>query len=453
MKPNIFFITLDALRSDKCHGPKKSSITPNLDSLISKGIYFNQTISSSDQTGTSLASIFNGSFPINSGITQWNFNSDSFTLFDLLQKNDYKTFAFIPDITFFLDLTKNFNERISYTYYDKHSWKRIFGGLGDQLIHQIKSIKDSPWIFYTHLMDTKPNPTYVPPEFDLPQFGDTNYDRLMSAMDPWIGKIMDAINFENTLVILSSDHGEYITVTGKSAGEIPKTQKIMRQGKKIFPFLEPIGLRIFLKIRNRAILKTKQKFENILSPYEQRQFNDRAGLDLYDELVNVPLLFVGSDFKPSKIIPNLVRHVDVFPTILEFLDMKFTKKIDGQSLINLIKNNEIEEKPAYIETGIRINDLTGKVPNPSSRGNVIGLRTSDFKYFRSRKNSKEYVHLYDLKIDPLEETNLAELNIKKVQEMEDLLSKMTINSESNVREISKDEQERVEDELRKLGYI
>jgi len=49
MKPNILFITLDALRSDKCNGSKKPSITPHLDALISKGIYFTQAISSSDQ--------------------------------------------------------------------------------------------------------------------------------------------------------------------------------------------------------------------------------------------------------------------------------------------------------------------------------------------------------------------------------------------------------------------
>lgn len=453
MKPNILFITLDALRSDKCYGTKKSSITPHLDALISKGIYFTQAISSSDQTGTSLASIFNGCFPIKTGITQWNFTSENFTLFDLLQKNGYKTFGFVPDITFFLELTKKFDKRIAYTYYEKHSWKRIFGGLGDQLIKQLRTTQDSPWIFFTHLMDTKPNPTYVPPEFDLPKYGETNYDRLMSAMDSWIGKIFETINFENTLVILSSDHGEYITVTGKGAGEISKTQKIMRQGKKIAPFLEPIGLRVFLKMRERAAVKTKKEFEGKLTPYEMRQFNDRATLDLHDELVNVPLLFVGSGVKSPKILSNLVRHVDIFPTLLEFIGIEFDGKHDGQSLVKLFDHGEIKEKPAYIETGIRLDDLTGETPNPSARGKVIGIRTSDYKYFRSRDNSKGHVHLYDLKNDPLEENNLAESNLEKVQEMEEKLSEITKNSKSNSREISKEEQSRVEDELRKLGYI
>ena len=71
-KPNIFFLTIDSLRSDKCYGKNKSSITPNIDKLINNGVYFTQAISSSDQTGTSLASIFTSMFPINTGLTHFN---------------------------------------------------------------------------------------------------------------------------------------------------------------------------------------------------------------------------------------------------------------------------------------------------------------------------------------------------------------------------------------------
>ena len=39
MKPNILFIIVDGLRSDKCHGQNKTSLTPNLDSLISNAFF------------------------------------------------------------------------------------------------------------------------------------------------------------------------------------------------------------------------------------------------------------------------------------------------------------------------------------------------------------------------------------------------------------------------------
>ena len=73
MKPNIFFLVIDSLRADKTYGKKKSSVTPNLDSLISQGTYFKQAISTADQTGLSLGSLFTSRYPFKSGITYFNF--------------------------------------------------------------------------------------------------------------------------------------------------------------------------------------------------------------------------------------------------------------------------------------------------------------------------------------------------------------------------------------------
>ena len=63
MKPNILFLLIDSLRADKCHGDKKSSILPNIDSLIQQGAYFNQAISATDGTFTSLGSILTSLLP------------------------------------------------------------------------------------------------------------------------------------------------------------------------------------------------------------------------------------------------------------------------------------------------------------------------------------------------------------------------------------------------------
>ena len=62
--------------------------------------------------------------------------------------------------------------------------------------------------------------------------------------------------------------------------------------------------------------------------------------------------------------------------------------------------------------GNSIAPINGKI------GNVVGIRTSEFKYFRSRKNPKENIHLYNLKNDPLEEINLIKTNSKIAQKMD-----------------------------------
>ena len=89
MKPNILFILADSMRSDRCFAKNKKINTPNIDSLISKGVYFQQAISSSDYTITGYGSIFTGLFPINAGISGMSY---------------HKIFANVPN---YIDLLKN----------------------------------------------------------------------------------------------------------------------------------------------------------------------------------------------------------------------------------------------------------------------------------------------------------------------------------------------------------
>ena len=164
-------------------------------------------------------------------------------------------------------------------------------------------------------------------------------------------------------------------------------------------------------------------------------------------------LFTGFGINEHKILNNLVRHIDIFPTISEITHLEDNKfQIDGQSLVPLLKNQKFEEFPAYIETGVSAGDFSEKV-NPDSKGNVIGLRTSSYKYLRKRDNS-ETPTLYDLKNDPKEMKDISLENPEIVKEMEKKLSKI-LNSkdQSQTDELTKEEQQKAEDLLKKLGYI
>ena len=86
---------------------------------------------------------------------------------------------------------------------------------------------------------------------------------------------------------------------------------------------------------------------------------------------------------------------------------------------------------------------------------VVGIRTDKFKYFRSLTNSKNTVHLYDLQNDPSEDHNLAKTNPEKIKDFEQILSDLRHdeNLEETSEKISSDEQNKIEKELKKLGYI
>ena len=68
MKPNILFILIDGFRSDKFYGKNKTSLSPNIDSLISNGVYFDHVISSSDATRTCVGSILTADYPFRTGL-------------------------------------------------------------------------------------------------------------------------------------------------------------------------------------------------------------------------------------------------------------------------------------------------------------------------------------------------------------------------------------------------
>ncbi len=84
---------------------------------------------------------------------------------------------------------------------------------------------------------------------------------------------------------------------------------------------------------------------------------------------------------------------------------------------------------------------------------VIGIRTSQFKYFRDKDSKSNRVHLFDLINDPFEEKNIANKNIEKVSEMESILEKILTNHEELKINESDDVSKEIESELKKMGYI
>ena len=83
---------------------------------------------------------------------------------------------------------------------------------------------------------------------------------------------------------------------------------------------------------------------------------------------------------------------------------------------------------------------------------VIGIRTSKFKYFRDRDDKTKRIHLYDLKNDFNEDYNISGKKdiVKKMENIIEDLYKENIEKEDT--EFSEEETKDIEDELKKLGY-
>ena len=445
MKPNILIITVDSLRADKIYGNDKSSLTPNIDSLIKKGVYFTQAISTSDATGLSLGSIFTASYPFKTGITHFNYNPDVSTYFQILKDQGYHTFATVPDVSFFLKLTSNLTDKDAYVYDKRDSWIQLVGGIGQLIINRLERKLEEPWIYFIHLMDLHA-PFYLPKEFDSEKYGKTRYDRMVSAIDFWIGKFLEKIDLTKTLVIISADHGDYIPILDKQPKVQTKIHTLLKKGKETFPSLEPIGLKFFIAFNSLKKSYKYNKLKKTLTENQLRTLDARGQWHLYDELIRIPLIFTGQGIQSSKIISEQVRQVDIFPTIIDILKISgLHNTVYGRSLVPLFVGKSLEEIPAYIETGSR---------DPKKLGNIIGIRTSKYKYLRSRIDSTQNISLFDLQNDPLEQNNLAQSKPEIVKEMENLLNEIKIDSiNQNPPEFDDEETKNIQEELRKLGYL
>ena len=450
MKPNVLFITIDSLRQDKIFDSKKSSLTPNIDKLIKNGISFTQTISSADVTGTSLGSLFTSSFPFKTGITLFTPNSETKTFFKIINDHGYNVYTLFPDSAFFLTIMKNLKENDPFTYNKRENWIQLFGGLGNRIVDKLDNKLSEPWLYYIHLMDLHV-PFTIPSEFNSEKYGKTKHDRMISAIDNSLGKFLEKVDLDKTLIVISSDHGDYLLHRSNPVTH-PKGNSILKKGKKLFPLLEPLFIKFYFAYQNFKIKKELDLLKNTHTEREMAALSGRGNKHLFDETIRIPLIFSGYGITSHKKINQMVRQVDIFPTIANILEIPFdTNSIDGQSLVPLFSNDDLHELPTYIETGSKYIKNT---QNPKVNGKVIGIRTSKYKYWRSRSDPSKDITLFDLINDPLEEKNIAFENNILVKQMEEILQNLKKDSiEITRKQFSRDEEKIIEDELKKLGYI
>ncbi len=460
MKPNILFFVIDSFRSDKCFGPHKNSMTPNIDYLMENGVYFKNAISSSNSSSPAWLSWFTGLYPFNTK----NYESyqkiaeSSHNYVKDLKEYGYHAYSTMPRPAEYLGFTKEFeNKDASFSI---HS--RLNEGLGNTILEKIKEdILKEPWFYFIHILDLH-SPINTPKEFDSNEFGKTPYERTISSIDSWIGKIIKQIDLEKTLVIITADHGNFIPSNNNEYDlDINRNKmdvKLWQLEDKI-----PKSFRSIIRKSARIIEKRRQnnrllKIKDLdMKPFEKRNllcsdlftmFNPSSEHNLlFDDIVKVPLIMAGNKIKEHKLIDTQIRNsLDIFPTIFEIIGMKLNDKVDGESLVLIMEGKDVKEKAVYIE---------GYTSAKDNSKNVIGVRTSKYKYFRIRDESIENAHLYDLELDPLEENNIAKINSTIAKKMEETLIQIQSNTANTIEfeDLDSEEVKSVEDELKKLGYL
>ena len=425
MKPNILFLIVDSLRADKVSGTENNSIIPNLDYIKKNGVFFDHAISSADGTMLAYAGLFSGKHPFKTGMRSAKLTRlcNTISYFEVLKNYDYNLYGCLPRLAASFEIIPEF-ENNDESFLD--ILPDALGKAGEIILKKLEGNMKEPWCFLVHVTNMH-FPIKKPKGFEDEKFGSNNYEKQVSAIDAWIGKVLKKIDLEKTLVVIIGDHGSYIQSLKNKSLEIdfqdnPNLQNnIAKVSRKIPKFAEPLKLKLFL-MRERVNQKRKRnKIQKLnLKPHETRGLLDQRGNTdrfLFDEKIRVPLFMIGSKINQCISISKQVRLIDVFPTICEIVGIpKWEEKVDGISLYPLLENKKMDDLIAYIEStpGVVI-----------ETNNVVGIRTDKYKYFRNRYDSDLDIHLFDLENDPFEDDNMAKKSKDIVKRMEKKLKEIT----------------------------
>lgn len=401
---------IDSLRADRFIGENRTCKTPTIDSILDSGTYFSNMYSSSDVTGPCVGNFFTGMHSCKSKMTLHNFSKNVINLFDLLKKsNEYFLFGNMADITWFHNMTKDFDEKQTF-FCGGLTQDGLNDKIGNNILRQLDKNYSKPWFYYVHIQDLHDN-IIVPKEFDNEKYGDTKYDRQVSFIDSWLKKILEKINLENTVVIISADHASY--VQAYNLGQMPTIQKFSSRIKQVFPSLEPFGLKLFIILRNLLISFQKKKLKRKLNSKEMRTLTEKGGVELFDDVLHVPLFFMGKGIPSNLKINQLVSGVDLFPTLLNLTNTSYqNSNIDGIDLHEFMKDVPLKDRCIYIESGGNFWNEDGKAQ---------GIRTAKYKYLRSKNNPEKNVSLYDISSDPGETKNIADESPEIIKSLEAIL--------------------------------
>ena len=239
-RPNVLLLVVDCLRSDRVFDPRRTCKTPHIDALLARGSAFSHVFVENSVTAPSCTSIFTGLYAGNHGVVGMvgvKLGDGIPTMAEIFAANGYHTYGEATGpLSPLLGLDRGFAH---YNFRSQHEY--CFNEWGDALLGRFARREFvEPYFLMVHFWEAHV-PFQVQPGFAAPEFGAHPYDRAISGLDDFIGKILARIN-DDTLVILTGDHGECIE-------EVPPSDSLLSY------FLAKLRLPPLGKIRKRESIE------------------------------------------------------------------------------------------------------------------------------------------------------------------------------------------------------
>lgn len=371
---NVVLVSIDTLRADHlgCYGyPLKTS--PNLDEFSRSAVLFENAIVQTSWTLPSHMSILTSLYPSTHKVVQDVDRLDErvVTVAQMLKKNGYSTAAFVdaPLMESKYGFDRGFDLYYeSYRLKDRYVIVGIENNIG-KVMSWIRNNSGNPFFLFLHIFDC--HSPYLPPDMYYEGF----------AFDYGGGLEMEGKSGPNYFnrVALSPEDVRYIV--SHYDGEIASVD---HQLGKMFDLLEESGL-----AGKTLVIVTSDHGESFME-------HGMVGHEkqLYNELMRVPLImrFPGGRYGGER-IRAMVESIDIVPTILDLLGIAGTGKMQGISLLPLIRRDEKEA-----DGGRAFGEL-------SRHRDIRTVYEGGYQYIYDMDNNKS--ELYDLAEDPAERKDLS----------------------------------------------
>jgi arylsulfatase A-like enzyme/Tfp pilus assembly protein PilF len=391
---NVLLVTIDTLRADHLpmYGYSKV-VTPNLDALAAESLVFNDAISPVPLTLPSHTTMLSGLLPLTHGIPDngaFLVDPKITTLQVLLKEKGYTTAAFVS--SFVLDSRWQLNRGFD-TYYDEFILpdlnsanpallQRPGGDTEAQVERWLDGKRDRPFFLWVHLYD--PHQPYAAPEPYRSRYQDSPYDAEIAYTDEIVGRLRSKLSSagleDKTVLFLLSDHGESLGDHGETT----------------------------------------------------------HGLLTYDSTLHVPFLIRLPKGRGQR-VGGVVRHVDLAPTVLDWLGLTVPAAMQGKSLIPLIEGRETEPRLAFSESRLATFHY-GWSP-------LFAVTSHRYELIRAPRPE-----LYDRVADRAETRNIYEASAPVVKDLEaeiDRVLAQAAGKEATRTKVDPD----AEESMRALGYL
>lgn len=289
---NVIFIIIDTLREDCLN----EEITPAISSFSKESVVFKNSYTQANNTPRAFPSILSSKYPSK---IKWvkkfrNFSPlrDNETLLaEILKDNGIKTLAVLSH--WYFDKKRNIHQ--GFEIWDNEGEGSIGAentritspSILQRALSHLRKISEEKKNFFILIHFNDPHSRYMVHK-DVPIFGNElrdKYDNEVMFVDMHFEKLLKEIKnlkiYENSLIIITSDHGEAF-------------------GEHRYYF---------------------------------------HGHTLYEEEIRVPLIIKFRGIE-HKVIEENVALIDIFPTILEYFGIKYSGEIDGETLYPIIKGEK-----------------------------------------------------------------------------------------------------------------